>query len=233
MTMNREKLEELLYQSAETELGGVEVYETAVECARNPDLRKEWMKYLKQTRRHVEITQELLDVFGLHRDKETPGRAVVRSIGQSLVAAMLMAEDSGDATAAEGVAAECVVLAETKDHLNWKLLSECTGELSGPERRALSRAVEEVEEEEDEHLHHSAGWARELWLEGLGLGGVLPPPEEKKDVRSAIGAARAAKARGSSRRSRPKSRTGAKAKTRRGRVSRTPQSRGRKSSRSR
>ena len=228
MSMNREKLEELLYQAAETELGGVEVYETAVGCARNPDLRREWTKYLKQTRRHVDITQDLLDIFGLHRDKETPGRAVVRSIGQSLVAAMLMAEDSGDASAAEGVAAECVVLAETKDHLNWKLLSECAGKLSGPERRALSKACEEVEEEEDEHLYHSAGWARELWLEGLGLGGVLPPPEEKQDVRSAIGAARAEKSRSSSRRTRSKARTGVKSKPRRGRVSRTPRSRARK-----
>jgi hypothetical protein len=35
------------------------------------------------------------------------------------------------------------------------------------------------------------GWARELWIEFLGMPAVLPPPEEEKDVTSAIGAAHA------------------------------------------
>jgi hypothetical protein len=52
-----------------------------------------------------------------------------------------------------------------------------------------------VEEEEDEHLYHTMGWARELWLESLGLPAVLPPPEEKKHTKSAIGAERAKQAR--------------------------------------
>jgi len=33
--------------------------------------------------------------------------------------------------------------------------------------------------------------ARELWLESLGLQAVLPPPEEQKHVKTAIGAAQA------------------------------------------
>jgi len=48
-----------------------------------------------------------------------------------------------------------------------------------------------VEEQEDEHYYHSKGWMRELALESLGLKAVLPPPEERKDVKSAIGAQRA------------------------------------------
>ena len=31
----------------------------------------------------------------------------------------------------------------------------------------------------------------ELWLDSLGLTAVLPPPEEQKDVKTAMGAARA------------------------------------------
>jgi hypothetical protein len=56
--------------------------------------------------------------------------------------------------------------------------------------QALENAYEQVEEEEDRHLYHTMGWARELWIESLGLA-VLPPPEEEKDVTTAIGAARA------------------------------------------
>jgi hypothetical protein len=36
-----------------------------------------------------------------------------------------------------------------------------------------------VEDEEDEHLYHSAGWSRELWIDSLGLLAELPPPEEE------------------------------------------------------
>ncbi len=52
-----------------------------------------------------------------------------------------------------------------------------------------------MEEQEDEHLYHTMGWARELWLESLGLPAVLPPPEEQKHTKSAIGADRAKQAR--------------------------------------
>jgi len=53
-----------------------------------------------------------------------------------------------------------------------------------------------VEDQEDEHLYHSKGWLRELALESLGLKAVLPPPEERKHVKTAIGAARAEQERG-------------------------------------
>ncbi|VVE84603.1 hypothetical protein PSP31121_04834 [Pandoraea sputorum] len=41
------------------------------------------------------------------------------------------------------------------------------------------------------------GWALELWIDALGYPSVLPPPEERKHVASAIGAARAEQARDS------------------------------------
>ena len=86
------------------------------------------------------------------------------------------------------------MLAETKDHADWELLGKCAEALSGDSAKVLEAAVEEVEEEEDEHLYHSKGWCRELWLQSLGLKAVLPPPEERKDVKTAIGAARAQQA---------------------------------------
>lgn len=194
--MKREQLNELLYQSLETELGGVQVYTTAVRCAVNEDLKEEWQEYLEQTQKHVEIMQQTIKDLGLDPATETPGRKVVRHIGESLVTAMKMALQSGKPAAAQLVAAECVTLAETKDHLNWELMGEAARELKGEEARALKEAYEEVEEEEDEHLYHTAGWTRELWIESLGMPAVLPPPEEEKDVKTAIGAAKAKHARG-------------------------------------
>ena len=71
--------------------------------------------------------------------------------------------------------------------------SKCAEKLSGEQKKALTEACEEVEDQEDEHLYHTKGWCRELWLESLGLKAVLPPPEEQKHVKTAIGAALAEK----------------------------------------
>jgi hypothetical protein len=65
----------------------------------------------------------------------------------------------------------------------------------GEEGKTLREAHEEVEPEEDPHLYHTTGWTRELWIDSLGIPAVLPPPEEEKDVKTAIGAARAKRAR--------------------------------------
>ena len=192
---NGAQVHELLYQALETELGGVKVYETAVRCAVNEDLKNEWNEYLEQTRHHVQV---LLDVFaqlGLDPEVQTPGRKVVAHVGESLVEAMDMARAAGDEAAAELVAGECVVLAETKDHLNWELIGELAKKAKGEKGSALKDAHKEVEDEEDEHLYHTTGWTRELWIESLGMPAVLPPPEEEKEVKTAIGAARARLAR--------------------------------------
>ncbi|MEA3136425.1 MAG: hypothetical protein QOJ26_1315 [Thermoplasmata archaeon] len=184
------QVQELILQALETELGGVQVYRTAVACAVNEDLKEEWQEYLEQTERHVEIVQGLCEELGIDAEEETPGRLVVRHIGESLVLAMQRAQASGPAVAAQLVAAECVVLAETKDHQNWSLLSE-VAKAGGQFAEAIEEACDEVEDEEDEHLYHTMGWSRELWIESLGLPAVLPPPEEEKDVKSMAGAAKA------------------------------------------
>jgi hypothetical protein len=190
---------DLVYQALETEMGGVEIYTSALQCVQNEDLREEWEKYLEQTKNHVEVMRELCEELGLDPDRDTPGRQVVRHIGKSLVKAMQMALGAGDPKAAEIVAAECVTLAETKDHANWHLISTLGEQVVGERKKALQDAADEVEEEEDEHLYHSSGWARELWLSALELPAQLPPPEEEEDVKSEEEAVQAKKKSMSSR----------------------------------
>jgi len=76
---------------------------------------------------------ELMDQRGLDPARATPGRGVVRMIGESLVEAMELARQKDSA--------------------------------KGDERNALGAAYGQVEEQEDEHLFHSSGWCRELWIE--------------------------------------------------------------------
>ena len=193
--MEDRQFKDLLLQALEHETGGVKLYEAAIECAENEDLKKEWTKYLGETRNHVQILERTIETLGVDRGEETPGRNVVRHLGRSLLEAINQARQGGDSAAAQIVAAECVVLAETKDHLNCELLGECASKLKGEQKKALTEAYEEVEDQEDEHLYHTKGWCRELWMDALGMKAVLPPPEERKHVKTAIGAARAEQSR--------------------------------------
>jgi hypothetical protein len=187
-------VQDLLCQALETEMGGVAVYRMAVLCAEHDALKKEWQKYLEQTERHVEIVRGMLEALGLDPQTTTPGRSIVRAKGEALVSAMRKAlKDAPDA--AQVVAAECVVDAETKDHQNWELIGELAKKLEGEGGRVLGEAHAQVEDEEDEHLYHTRGWCRELWLESLGLPAEIPPPEEKEDVETALDAARVAQKR--------------------------------------
>jgi rubrerythrin len=187
----KNQLHELLYQALETERGGKKIYETALSCAQNEDLKNEWEEYLEQTLNHEQVLLTVFKQLGLDPETQTPGREVVAHIGDSLIAAMEMAKAKGTPAAAQLVAGECVVLAETKDHQNWELIGHIAEHGQGEATGALKTAFDQVEQEEDHHLYHTKGFLRELWIESLGMPAVLPPPEEVKKVESAIGAARA------------------------------------------
>lgn len=188
------QLKELLLQSLEHEKGGVLVYRTALECALNDDLREEWEEYLAQTENHVVVLTAVCEELGLDPSERTPGCLVVQHVGKSLVQAMKMALAAGNPEAAELVACECVVLAETKDHADWELIGACAKAYDDDRVvNALLDAYEDIEDEEDEHLYHTKGWCRELWLKSLGIDAKLPPPEEKRDVKTAVEADKAKK----------------------------------------
>lgn len=189
--METSQVNELLLQSLTHEQGGVLVYRAALKCVVNEDLREEWEKYLDETETHVQVLTEACDQLEIDTELPSPGCKIVEYLGNALVQAMEMALGGGDLDAAQLVACECVVLAETKDHLNWELIARCAEKSSGEMKKVLTQACDEVEDQEDEHLYHTKGWCRELWIESLGMKAVLPPPEEEKDVKTAIGASRA------------------------------------------
>ncbi len=193
--MNQEQVIELLLGALEHERGGIQVYQTALECVQNDDLKEEFRKYLEQTRNHERILMDVCRKLEIMPDAMTPGRMIVRQMGESLVQAMTQAKATGKPDAAEIIACECVVLAETKDHMNWELVGQLARKGRGDGVEALQEAYDEVEDQEDEHLYHSRGWARELWIQALGMKAVLPPPEEKKKVKTEMDAARAVQQR--------------------------------------
>ena len=193
--MDNEQVMELLYQALETEIGGALIYEASVRAAENEEVREEWQKYLEETRNHEQILLRVFEQLSLDPANETPGRQIVRAKGLAQVQAIETAISAGKPGMAQLVASESIVEAETKDHQNWELIGQIAKNADGQMAESLQAAFDEVEDQEDEHLYHTMGWSRELWLDSLGLPAVLPPPEEAQDVKSALEAARAKESR--------------------------------------
>jgi hypothetical protein len=183
--MNLHQVQELLLQSLEHERGGVKIYEAALGNVLRHELESEWTEYLQQTERHVLALTEVCESMGIDPFTTTPGTQIVKASGAALLSAIEQARATVHPAAAQIVAAECIVLAEMKDHLDWELLGEVARELDEPQRELLMAAYDQIEDEEDEHLYHTQGWARELWFESLGLPAALPPPEDVEDATSA------------------------------------------------
>ncbi len=68
------------YWALATELGGVQVYTTALHCVVNDELKAEWEEYLDQTRNHAQIVQDVIEQLGLDPQTETPGRKVTQYV---------------------------------------------------------------------------------------------------------------------------------------------------------
>ncbi len=172
--LTMDKLADLLVQALESERSATEIYASALQCAVDVGLAEEWTEYLEETRRHERVLLGVLEKLGIDPELSLPSRDVVRHHGASLLRAIQMARDAGDPAAAEIEAAECVMLAETKDHRNWELLSLAAANMTGLEGKTLREACAQVAGQEEEHLAHTKAWSRALQIRSLGL------PAEKK-----------------------------------------------------
>ena len=161
--MKQEQLTELLYQALETEKGGIQVYTTAIRCAQNEDLKEEWEKYLEQTAEpRADLCETCAQPSGSIRRRRRPAARSCGTSGSRWSRRWRWRCKSGPPEAAELVAAECVVHAETKDHLNWELIGQAIEKLSGAQKKALE------------------GSARG----GRGAGGRAPLPHDRAGLAS-------------------------------------------------
>jgi len=176
-------LVDLLYQSLETELGAIRIYREAIDCAASEELRKEWMRYLSETRRHERVLLALFKSMGMDPTHATSGRTAVASVSDALVKAMRQAREAASSAHAELVACDCVVLAETKSRANWELLGHIAAYGGEQHSRMLRVALEDVEHDDVHPLFHTRDWMRELWLYALGFAAILPPPGDLWRVR--------------------------------------------------
>ncbi len=129
MDLDREQFADLLGQMLETEQVGLRVFETALRCVEDGQLRRQWEASLEETREHVDIVTGVIEHFDLDPDADSPARQVVRHIGEALLHLMEMSLRNGRSGTTQRIAAECIVHVETRDHLNWEVLEEALREL--------------------------------------------------------------------------------------------------------
>ena len=164
---------EPLLQTLETELGGVVLYATALKAVQHYDLRSEFEWNLDQSGRHLEIVYELFDSLKLNRDEETPGRLVSRHLNESLIDAMDIARLTLRADAAEAVACECAMVAQSRENQSWDLLTQIGR--ADTSAVAIRRACSQINEHEPGPATGRSR-CRELWLASLGVPSLPDTP---------------------------------------------------------
>ncbi|HEV2430884.1 MAG TPA: hypothetical protein VGT43_05175, partial [Burkholderiales bacterium] len=102
--MEMQMVKELMLQSLEHEMGGTKVYETALKCVVNGDLREEWERYRQETEKHVQVLHDACLQLEIDPEEQTLGRKITHDMGASLVAAMEAALGAGDQEQAQCVA---------------------------------------------------------------------------------------------------------------------------------
>jgi rubrerythrin len=150
--IKRPLLMERLSEFLAVEKGGMKLYEAAIEQVRNPDVLNRFREFYQQTRRHVEILTRVITSLGGDPMHMSARARVAEEKAQALLKTMTVS-DGMRPEEAEINAIENIVIAETKDHADWQLLSHIARRSSDSRiREILKPAVDEVEPEEDQHL---------------------------------------------------------------------------------
>lgn len=136
---------------------GRHLYRSVEGRSLNPVLKGRYKEFGAQTQRHVEVLEELIATMGGDPCYVSPQARAVEGMDSKVLESTFLLDGSLDAMTREMAMLDAVLLAETIDHGNWSTLSLLVDQVpEGEVRNAMRRAVDEVEDEEDEHLE----WAR-------------------------------------------------------------------------
>jgi len=137
---------------------GLHLYRTAISMTTNDDLRAKYEEFGAETEEHIRIFEELISACGGQPGYVSPAARLTVAMDAKLHEAAILLPDGSDQATLELAILEAVVLAETKCHANWTLIQTMTAELpEGAARAAFQNAVDQVEQQEDEHMR----WSKE------------------------------------------------------------------------
>jgi rubrerythrin len=139
---------------------GLHLYRTAIAMTNNPMLKGKYEEFGAETEEHIRIFEELIAACGGQPGYVSPTARLTEALDSKIHEATILLPDGADEATLELAILEAVVLAETKCHSDWSLIQKLAAEIpEGGIRTAFEAAVDQVEEQEDEHIR----WARETW----------------------------------------------------------------------
>ena len=154
--MNNEVLLDKLSEFLMVEQCGWQLYRVVESRTTDKELKERYQEFGRETDRHRAILTGLIHDLGGDPDYVSPTARLAQAKSEALLASALVSGPLGEAER-EASDLENVLLAETKDHADWELLSKLTEQLpNGKTKTAIEAAVAEVEPQEDEHLE----WAQ-------------------------------------------------------------------------
>lgn len=158
--LNGPFLADLLSACLMHEQCGLHLYRTAISLTANEALRERYQEFGAETEDHIRIFEELIAACGGQPGYVSPAARLTEALDSHLHQAVILLPAGADPDTRELAILEAVVLAETKCHSDWSLIQKMATEMpDGAARDAFEAAVEQVEEQEDEHIR----WARETW----------------------------------------------------------------------
>jgi rubrerythrin len=153
-------LKDFLSEMLAVEQGGEKLYDKAISELQHDKLRDKLEEFREETQRHAELVQEMMEVAGVESDYVSPGAEAAEHKAEGLLSTEVE-EALQDLNNIENL-----VLAETKDHWNWEMLSSVAARIEEKELKdSVRRAVSEVFKQEREHLQWNQDTLTELATE--------------------------------------------------------------------
>src|SRR5918999_1400965 len=149
--MQMQVLSDKLGEFLMVEQCGFQLYRVVAERCKTPRLKAKYEEFGRETSHHREVLVKLITELGGDPNYVSPTARVVQYKSSKLLESALLVDGLAQPEI-DCADLENVLLAETKDHANWHLLSQLAEQASGDIKKALQAAVDEVESQEDEHL---------------------------------------------------------------------------------
>lgn len=149
------------------ERGGIKLYQAALQIVQDRQVSEKFQEFFEQTKKHEAILTRVIRELGGDPERVSPGAAMAEKKAKALLDTMTNS-DGLNGRAAELNAIENIVIAETKDHADWEMLSKIARRSDDEKiRNVLKPATSEVEPEEDEHLNWTKEQMARLEFEAL------------------------------------------------------------------
>jgi len=158
--LNMQWLRDFVSQMLAVERGGEKLYQRALDELEHEELRDRLERFAEQTRRHVELCEQMLEVAGCDLDYLSQEA----HLAEQKVEGLLSAEADEELRDLNNL--ENLLLAETKDHWNWETLATVTSEIEDRElSRAVRKAATEATRQELDHVKWTADQITKLTQE--------------------------------------------------------------------